>query len=257
MSKNTIKCPSCGKEISETNFDTNFGVCPNCGFYFRIPAKKKIKYFFDFWEENIPYRKTLEDPLHFRDKISYTERLKSLREKLDISESVITGTAKINNREFVSGIFDFDFLGGTLGINAGEKLYSLFNYAQEHKTTIILFITSGGARMQEGLFSLMQMQKVTIGISKIKKEKIPYITVLSDPTTGGVMATVASQGDIIIAEKGASIGFTGKRVIKKLSNKKIPENFQKAEQVQKEGFIDIVVERKNMKETLYRVLSYT
>jgi len=252
-----IKCPSCNKDIISNDFDNNFGVCPYCNFYLRLSAKNRINYFLDSWKEDIPYRQVITDPLSFEDRVAYSKKIKSLKKELDINESIIIGTAEIKDKTFLCGIFDFNFLGGTLGIETGEKIYSLFNVAVEKKLPVVLFITSGGARMQEGLFSLMQMQKVTVGISKIKKAKIPYITVLSSPTTGGVMATIASQGDIILAEQGADIGFTGKRVIKKLFNIKIPDKFQKAEQVQKDGFIDIVINRKELKQTLFDLLSYT
>ncbi|HMD69071.1 MAG TPA: acetyl-CoA carboxylase carboxyltransferase subunit beta, partial [Chitinivibrionales bacterium] len=189
-------------------------------------------------------------------KGSYKDKVKETRDKTGLNESVVCGTGEIHEIPVSVAVMDFRFFGGSLGSGTGEKILLASNFAYEHKIPYIIFSASGGARMHEGILSLMQMAKTCAGIARLREKKIPYISVLTDPTTGGVVASYAMVGDINIAEPGALVGFAGRRVIEQTIKQKLPENFQTSEYFLEHGFIDLIVERKNLKETLKNVLLY-
>jgi acetyl-CoA carboxylase carboxyl transferase subunit beta len=197
------------------------------------------------------------DPLNFVDaKESYKEKVESTRQKTGLNEAVVTGTGKINDIPVVVAVMDFRFLGGSLGSGTGEKILLAANHSYDHKIPLIIFSASGGARMHEGILSLMQMAKTCAGIARLNEKKIPYISVLTDPTTGGVSASFASVGDVNIAEPGALIGFAGRRVIENTIKQKLPDNFQTSEYLLEHGFIDCIVQRSEMKSALAQILSF-
>jgi acetyl-CoA carboxylase carboxyl transferase subunit beta len=197
------------------------------------------------------------DPLRFVDsKGSYSDKVAETRKKTGLNESIITGTGKIDGRNAVIGVMDFRFLGGSLGSGTGEKILRAADYAYDHRFPLILFSASGGARMHEGILSLMQMAKTCAAIGRLQERKIPYISVLTDPTTGGVSASYAMVGDVHLAEPGALIGFAGRRVIENTIKQKLPEDFQTAEYLLEHGFVDRIVQRSEMKATLATLLSF-
>ena len=249
-------CPSCGATIDDDLFRENFGVCPKCGYHFQIAARERKNFFCDKWEKIPLENNVLEDPLLFIDRIPYRVRVDKIRKKLSYESAIIIGKCWVKDLIVTAGFFDFDFLGGTMGVLVGERLRKLFDFAAENKLPVIIFFASGGARMQEGLFSLLQMAKVTVASSEFKKTSLPYISVVTHPTTGGVMASIAYQGDVVIAEPGADVGFTGKRVIRSLYGGKIPQGFQKAEVALQKGYIDAVVDRRELKNYITQIFSY-
>ena len=253
-----VKCNSCKAHIFKQDFINNLNVCPKCGWHGKITAYERIGITLDsgtFKEINETIRPS--DPLSFTDaKGPYTEKVEASRKKTGLNESVVTGTGKIEGCPVVVAVMDFRFLGGSLGSGSGEKILLAANYAYDHKIPYILFSASGGARMHEGILSLMQMAKTCAGVARLNEKKIPYISVLTDPTTGGVSASYAMVGDINIAEPGALIGFAGRRVIEQTIKQKLPDSFQTAEFVLEHGFLDMVVQRKDLKETLHKILSY-
>lgn len=253
-----VRCNSCKAHIFKQDFINNLNVCPKCGWHGKITAYERIGVTLDsgtFKEINETIRPS--DPLSFTDaKGPYTEKVEVSRKKTGLNESVVTGTGKIVGCPVVVAVMDFRFLGGSLGSGSGEKILLAANYAYDHKIPYILFSASGGARMHEGILSLMQMAKTCAGVARLNEKKIPYISVLTDPTTGGVSASYAMVGDINIAEPGALIGFAGRRVIEQTIKQKLPDSFQTAEFVLEHGFLDMVVQRKDLKETLHKILSY-
>ncbi len=197
------------------------------------------------------------DPLSFVDgKGSYRDKVAETREKTGLNESVVTGTGRINDQPVVVAVMDFRFLGGSLGSGTGEKILLASNVAYDRRFPYIVFSASGGARMQEGILSLMQMAKTCAGIARLEERRIPYISVLTDPTTGGVSASYAMIGDVNVAEPGALIGFAGRRVIENTIKQRLPDNFQTAEYLLEHGFIDCIVSRRDMKDTLSKILSF-
>ncbi len=251
-----IKCISCNEIIYKKELERNLDVCPKCNYHFRISAQRRAGIIFDegsfkrLFEDIFP-----EDILSFSDTKKYKDRLKEDSEKTGLVESVISGEGLIDNIRVACSIFDFNFMGGSMGRVAGEKVAKTFEYATMERMPVIIFASSGGARMQEGIFSLMQMAKTVAMISEYKKISLPYISVLSDPTMGGVSASFASLGDIIIAEPKALIGFAGPRVIEKTIHQNLPEGFQRSEFLLEHGMIDMIVERKDIKNTLRDLLS--
>jgi len=253
-----IKCQSCNSHIFKQDFLNNNNVCPKCNWHGKITAYERIGITLDsgtFKElnENI----SPADPLNFVDgKGPYSEKVIEANKKTGLNESVVTGTGKIPGLPVVIGVMDFRYLGGSLGSATGEKILQAANYAYDHKLPYIVFSASGGARMHEGILSLMQMAKTCAGIARLNEKKIPYISVLTDPTTGGVSASFAMVGDINIAEPGALIGFAGRRVIEQTIKQKLPDTFQTSEFVQEHGFIDLVIHRNDLKNTLHKILSF-
>jgi acetyl-CoA carboxylase carboxyl transferase subunit beta len=253
-----IRCQGCHAHVFKQDFYNNLHVCTKCGWHGKLTVAERIALTIDAgsWKE-MDAAVTPSDPLSFVDgKGPYIDKVRQSRAKTGLNEAIVTGSGAINGMPVVMGIMDFRFLGGSLGSGTGEKILRAANYAGEHKLPYILFSASGGARMHEGILSLMQMAKTCAGIARLDEKKLPYISVLTDPTTGGVSASYAMVGDINIAEPGALVGFAGRRVIEVTIKQKLPENFQTAEFVLEHGFIDCVVQRKEMKETLYRILSY-
>ncbi len=247
-----VKCDKCKEILYKDSVRENYSVCPNCGNHFRLSSRRRIAQIIDegtFEEFNLNIETT--NPLEME---SYTKKLEALREKTGLDEAVKCGTGKINGEQVVICVMDGNFLMGSMGSVVGEEITYSIEKAIELKLPLIIFSVSGGARMQEGIISLMQMAKTSSAIAKLDEAGILYISVLTDPTYGGVTASFASLGDIILAEPGAMIGFAGPRVIEQTIKQELPEGFQTAEFLLEHGFIDKVVERKDMKETIYKLL---
>jgi len=253
-----VVCSSCTAHIFKEEWESSGKVCPKCGHHERLTAWERINMLIDpgtFREINSGI--TVTDHLKFVDaKGSYVEKAKEAREKTGLLEAVVTGYGRLHGMAVAMAVMDFRFLGGSLGSGTGEKIYLASCYALRHRLPFIIVSASGGARMHEGIISLMQMPKTCAGIAKLHKARIPYISVLTDPTTGGVSASFAMVGDINIAEPGALIGFAGKRVIEQTIKQELPPGFQTAEYLLEHGFIDAIVPRKEMKDFLSRTLKY-
>lgn len=253
-----VKCKKCQSHIYKTEWKENLNVCPKCNYHDSITSYERINLLFDAntFVELFDHISPL-DSLHFNDlKGSYQEKYEANIKKTGISESVVTGHGKINGIAAVVAVMDFRFLGGSLGSGTGEKILQAANYAYDHSLPYVVFSASGGARMQEGALSLMQMAKTCAGISRLNKKNIPYISVLTNPTTGGVSASYAMVGDLNIAEPGALIAFAGRRVIEQTIGEKLPDDFQTAEYLLEHGFIDAIVNRKDMKNYLSNILNF-
>ena len=252
-----IKCAACLEIIYKPEVERNLSVCPKCNYHFRIPAMDRIRSVADegtFREFNDDLESV--DMLNFTDTKKYTERLKEAKKKTSRKEAVITGTADVNGIGIVLAVLDFDFQGGSMGCVVGEKVAAAAEIALESGRPLIIFSASGGARMQEGTLSLMQMGKTSAALARLSDAKIPFISVMTDPTTGGVAASFAMLGDIIISEPGALIGFAGPRVIEQTIKQKLPEGFQRAEFLLDHGMVDMIVERTRLKPTLTQVLRF-
>lgn len=248
------KCPGCSEILYTKDLRRSFGVCRKCEYHFRLTAHQRIPLLVDrhsFEEIASDLRST--DPLNFRDTKKYKERLKKAEKATGSVEAVVVGAAKIMNIPVMLGVFDFSFLGGSMGSVVGEKLTRMIEQAIERRVPVIIVSASGGARMQEGIFSLMQMGKVSAALGKLGQAGLPYISVLTDPTTGGVAASLAMLGDIIIAEPKALIGFAGPRVIEQTIKQKLPEGFQRSEFLLEHGMIDRIVTRSEMRDELARI----
>lgn len=247
-----IKCEKCKEILYKEDVRKNLSICPNCGHYFRMHINKRLEQIID----EGTYKKfdlKLEDknPLEIE---GYEKKLKILREKTGIEEAVACGTGKINGEETVICIMDSGFMMGSMGLAVGEKITYSIEQAIQKRLPLIIFCVSGGARMQEGIISLMQMAKVSAALAKLNEAGLLYISVLTDPTYGGVTASFASLGDIILAEPKAKIGFAGPRVVEQTIGEALPEDFQTSEFLLEHGFIDKIVERKNMKESLSKII---
>jgi acetyl-CoA carboxylase carboxyl transferase subunit beta len=249
-----IKCDECKEILYKEDVHRNLNVCPNCGKHFRISSRRRIAQLIDEGTfEEINANMGLRDPLHFE---GYLKKLESLVEKTQIEEAVQTGMGKINGQSTMIAVMDGNFMMGSMGSIVGEKITLCIEEAIARRLPIILVCVSGGARMQEGIISLMQMAKTTNALRKLNEAGLLSICVLTDPTTGGVTASFASLGDIIIAEPKALIGFAGPRVIEQTVKEKLPEGFQSAEFLLEHGFIDKIVERKDMKQVLGKLLKF-
>ena len=250
------KCPSCNEIIYSRELQAKLKVCPKCNYHFRLTWRERLGQLIepDSFQQ-IDAELISSDPLKFVDLKKYPDRIKKAQEDTGLQEAIITGIGKIGNHRVIIGIMDFSFLGGSMGSVVGEKITRALERAIEEKLPVVMVCASGGARMQEGILSLMQMAKTSAAVGKLHEEGIPYITVLTDPTTGGVSASFAYLGDIIIAEPNALIGFAGPRVIEKTIGQKLPEGFQRAEFLYKHGLIDLVVKRKDLKNTLIKILN--
>jgi acetyl-CoA carboxylase carboxyl transferase subunit beta len=252
-----IKCDACLEVIYKPEVVRNLSVCPKCNYHFRIPAMERIRAVADegtFQE----FGEDLEsiDALGFVDTKKYPDRLKEAKKKTGRKDAVITGTARVNGIDVILCVLDFDFLGGSMGSVVGEKVTVAAEAALERKWPLIIFSASGGARMQEGTLSLMQMAKTSAAIARLADARLPFVSVLTDPTTGGVAASFAMQGDIIVSEPGALIGFAGPRVIEQTIKQKLPEGFQRAEFLLEHGMVDMIVERTRLKPTLTQILRF-
>jgi len=250
-------CVSCGNMIHHKDLKQNLYVCINCNYHFRMSAEDRIKLFFEDGNFNeISPDKISDDPLKFKDKKKYKDRLKEYRKKTNRDDAFILIKGKIKDREIISGIMNFEFMGGSMGRAVGGAIVKGAKIAIENKLPYVIVTSSGGARMQEGIVSLMQMPRTIAAVDLLNENNIPYIVVLTEPTTGGVTASFAMLGDITIAEQGATIGFAGKRVIQDTIREELPIDFQKAEYLKDHGMVDIVSHRKDLKETLYKVLDH-
>jgi acetyl-CoA carboxylase carboxyl transferase subunit beta len=250
--KNWVQCPSCGVLIYDKQLKENMYICPKCEYLFRLNSTDRIKLIFDdnIFEEKFNSIET-KDVLNFSDRIPYSQRLKEARSKTGLNEAIRVGTGYINNIKVAAGIMDFGFIGGSMGMVVGEKIVRIVEFAMQENLPLTIFSSSGGARMQEGMYSLVQMARTSAAIGKYQKAGGLYISVLTHPTTGGVSASFAFLGDIIIAEPGALIGFAGPRVIEQTTKQKLPSGFQTSEFLLKHGQIDKIVKRKQLKQCIY------
>jgi acetyl-CoA carboxylase carboxyl transferase subunit beta len=250
-----IRCDFCEEIVYRIEVEKKLNVCPKCNYHFKIPAHKKINLIMDDGRLD-EYDSHLEaaDPLKFRDSKRYPDRIREDQKKTGLKEAIVCGRGTIYGFSAMVAIMDFDFMGGSMGCVVGEKMARLVEKAHEERSPLIVFSASGGARMQEGLFSLMQMAKTSAALSRLKASSVPYISIVTHPTTGGVAASFAMLGDIIIAEPRALIGFAGPRVIEKTIRESLPEGFQRAEYLLEHGMIDMIVERKDLKDSLGTLL---
>ncbi len=250
-----VECKKCKEQIYIAELETNLRVCAHCDYHFRLATRQRIHQLMDqdtFKEYD--QHLTSADPLKFKDTKKYKDRIKSLAKKGLSSDAVITGSGSMESLPIEICVFDFSFMGGSMGSVVGEKITRSIERAMENNSALVITSSSGGARMQEGIFSLMQMAKTSSALSKLSEMKIPYISILTDPTMGGVSASFSMLGDIILAEPGALIGFAGPRVIEQIIKQKLPEGFQTAEFLLEHGLIDNVVHRKNLKSTVAQLL---
>ncbi len=252
-----VKCVKCSETLFLKDLEKNLKVCQKCGYHFKLTAKERISQLLDEASFS-PYDLSMRsvDHLHFVDEMQYEKRLRSYETKAGINDAVVTGEGTINGKHVVLCCMDFSFMGGSMGSVVGEKIARAIEKATALKLPVIIINTSGGARMQEGIMSLMQMAKTSAALGKHNEARLPYISVLADPTTGGVSASFAMLGDVNIAETGALIGFAGPRVIEQTIRQKLPPGFQRAEYLKEHGMVDIVVERKYLKMTLAKCLDW-
>ncbi len=249
-----VKCPESGQLVFHKDIEANLYVVPGSGYHMRCPVDVRLATLFDDAEmELLPTPETPLDPLKFRDIKRYVDKLKEYRVKTGAQDAVTLATGKLDGSQVTVAVQDFEFLGGSLGMAAGEAIVAGAEHALAKRTPFIIFTASGGARMQEGMFSLMQMPRTTIAVQRLRDARLPYIVVLTNPTTGGVTASYAMLGDVQIAEPGAIIGFAGARVIEQTIREKLPEGFQRAEYLRDHGMVDMVVPRQEMRETLARL----
>ena len=251
------KCGKCGSMVFVKEYEDNLFVCPRCDHHDRIGPDARFEMLFDGGKhELLAMPDVREDPLRFKDTKRYTDRLKAARAATDEKDALLNAKGKIGGNKVVVGVQDFAFMGGSMGIAVGASFLAGVRAAIAGKCPYVLFTAAGGARMQEGILSLMQMPRTTVALAQLKEAGLPYIVVLTDPTTGGVTASYAMLGDVQIAEPGALIGFAGQRVIEQTIREKLPEGFQRAEYLLAHGIIDMVVHRQQLKETLGRLISY-
>ena len=250
------KCPGCGNMLYHSEIQKNNLVCPTCQYHFRLPPLQRLNLLFDegkFTQIKMP--QTKEDPIHFRDIKKYTDRLKEARKKTGHDEAIIIASGQMGGYPVVVGVFDFDFMGGSMNTAVGQAILKAADTAIAKNAALLLIPASGGARMQEGILSLMQMARSVLAVKKLKEKRLPYIVLLTNPTTGGVTASFAMVADITLAEPGATIGFAGARVIEQTIHEKLPENFQKSEYLLEHGMIDQVVPRAQIREKIIHFLS--
>jgi acetyl-CoA carboxylase carboxyl transferase subunit beta len=250
-----VKCESCREIIYKKEIDKNLKICPKCNYHFRISARERLKLLVDegsFIEMDAAL--TSNDPLHFRDKMPYRERIEENRKKSGLQEAAISGEAAIEGHPAIVVFMDFSFMGGSMGSVVGEKVVRAAEAAIEKKIPLIVTASSGGARMQEGIFSLMQMARVSAAIAKLNDGGGLYISILADPTFGGVTASFAMLGDVILAEPRSLIGFAGPRVIEQTIKQQLPDDFQRSEFLLEHGLIDRIVDRKDMKMTIAKII---
>ena len=251
-----IQCNACREMVYRPEIERNLKVCPKCHYHFRISAADRIGLLLDEgsfveWDANLEPL----DPLEFKDRLKYSERVKDTQQSTRLKEAIKSGKGKIQGEPVVIGVMDFEFMGGSMGSVVGEKIARLVERAIEEECGVVIFSASGGARMQEGILSLMQMVKTSAALARLKEKGLPYISVLTDPTTGGVSASFAMLGDIILAEPKATIGFAGARVIEQTIKQKLPDGFQRSEYLLSHGMIDRIVERREMKAILGKILA--
>ena len=248
-----IKCPESGQMVFHKDLESNQWVIPGSNYHMKIPAKKRLDLLYDSGYELIEVDTSVSDPLKFKDEKRYIDRLKDARKKTGMDDAVVISKGNMGNIPVICIVQDFAFMGGSLGIAAGEAIIKAMDEALHTSSPVILFSAAGGARMQEGILSLMQMPRTTIAVQKLNEAKIPYIVVLTNPTTGGVTASYAMLGDVHIAEPGALIGFAGPRVIEQTIKEKLPEGFQRSEYLLEHGMIDMVVHRHELRNKLITI----
>ena len=251
-----LKCPGCREIAFRKEVERNLNVCLRCGHHLRLTVEQRLAITFDraSWRELFA-ELAIGDPLEFTDTRPYPARMEAARRASGRNDAIVTGIGKIEGRSAAAAVMDFNFMGGSMGVVVGEKLARLFERARTRRIAAVVFASSGGARMQEGVLSLMQMAKVSAAIGRLRDARIPYISVLCDPTTGGVAASFAMLGDVNIAEPGAVIGFAGRRVIEQTTNQQLPEDFQTAEFLMAHGMLDMIVPRSRMRVTLGQLLT--
>ncbi len=250
------KCPSCGQMIFHRELANNLRVCPHCAHHMRISVSERLDMLFDDGKyERVALPDNQIDPLKFRDRKRYTERLREASAKTGEKDAILVAEGEVGGHPLVVAVLNFAFIGGSMGIAVGEGIVTAAERAVSKEAGLLVVATSGGARMQEGILSLMQMPRTVIAVDMVKEAGLPYLVLLADPTTGGVSASFAMLGDIAIAKPGAVIGFAGQRVIEETIREKLPEGFQRAEYLLEHGMVDMVVQRGELRETLTRILS--
>lgn len=250
-----IKCEGCKEIVYKKEVERRSNVCPKCNYHFRISARERIAQLMDQGTfEEMDSGLAALDPLNFNDSMRYPDRIKAAMKKTGLKEAVICGQGELEGVPLELCVFEFDFLGGSMASVVGEKVTRAIERSLEKTRSLVIVHCSGGARMQEGMFSLMQMAKTSAALARLSKASVPYVSVLTNPTTGGVTASIAMLGDVIMAEPGALIGFAGPRVIEQTIRQSLPEGFQRTEFLLEHGMLDMVVERKNMKNTICQVL---
>ncbi|MFQ5645297.1 MAG: acetyl-CoA carboxylase, carboxyltransferase subunit beta [bacterium] len=251
------KCNNCKAIIYKKEIERNLNICPKCDYHFRISARQRLELLFDEGGyEEFDANLVSENPLNFKDTVKYKDRLQNYREKTGLNDALINGLGKVKGRPLIACVFEFKFMGGSMASVVGEKIVRGIEKAIETKTPFMTIASSGGARMQEGIFSLMQMAKTSAAVKKIGEAGLPFISLLTDPTMGGVSASFAMLGDVIMAEPKALIGFAGPRVIEQTIRKTLPDGFQRSEFLVEHGMIDMIVDRKHLRDTVERVLRF-
>jgi acetyl-CoA carboxylase carboxyl transferase subunit beta len=249
------KCPGCGQMVFHRELEANLRVCPQCGHHLRLSWQKRLGMLFDEGAfERIELPKSDPDPLKFRDRKRYADRLKETQTKTGEHDAVVVAHGRIGGMKLAVAAFNFDFMGGSMGKAVGDGLIAAARLAVAETAPLLVIPASGGARMQEGIISLMQMPRTIIAVDEVKEAGLPYVVLLTDPTTGGVSASFAMLGDIALAEPGSVIGFAGARVIEETIREKLPDGFQRAEYLLEHGMVDLVVPRAQLRDTLIRVL---
>lgn len=252
-----VKCPDCDNSLYKGELLESLQVCSHCDHHFRISAIERLANLFDGGEyERLDEEVTSGDPLGFIDTKPYNERIKAARKSSGLPEAIISGAGSVGGHRVFAGAMDMSFIGGSMGSAVGEKITRLIERALEKKYAVVIFSASGGARMQEGALSLMQMAKISAALAMLHTARLPFISVLTDPTTGGVTASFAMLGDVILAEPKALVGFAGPRVIEQTIRQKLPKGFQRSEFLLEHGMIDMVVDRREMKKTIVRMLDF-
>ena len=252
-----VKCPECDSALYKRELTESHEVCTHCGYHFRYTALGRLRDLFDDGRyEKLDEEVTSGDPLNFTDSKPYKDRIVQAKESSGLPEAIISGKGMVGGHLTFAGAMDMSFIGGSMGSAVGEKITRLIERAFEERGAVIIFSASGGARMQEGTLSLMQMGKISAALARLHDERLPFISVLTDPTTGGVTASFAMLGDVILAEPKALIGFAGPRVIEQTIRQKLPKGFQRSEFLLEHGMVDIVVDRREMKDTIIRMLDF-
>jgi len=252
-----VKCPECENALYKGELHDSLQVCTHCQYHFRFPSRDRLATLFDDGRyERLDEDVTSTDPLEFTDTKPYIERIEAAKASSGLPEAIVSGGGKVGGHQVYAGAMDMSFNGGSIGPSGGEKITRLIERALENDGAVIVFSASGGARMQEGALSLMQMGKISAALSMLHERRLPFISVLTDPTTGGVTASFAMLGDVILAEPKALIGFAGPRVIEQTIRQKLPKGFQRSEFLLEHGMVDLVVDRREMRETIIRVLDF-
>jgi acetyl-CoA carboxylase carboxyl transferase subunit beta len=252
-----VKCPECDNPLYKRELTESHEVCTHCNYHFRYSARERLELIFDDGNyEELDANVTSADPLEFVDSKPYGDRIKQAKEVSGLPEAIISGKGTVGGHLVYAGAMDMSFIGGSMGSAVGEKITRLIEYALRDRGAVIVFSASGGARMQEGTLSLMQMGKISAALARLHEKGLPFISVLTDPTTGGVTASFAMLGDVIIAEPKALIGFAGPRVIEQTIRQKLPKGFQRSEFLLEHGMVDLVVDRREMKDTIVRMLDF-